>query len=198
MCGSDSFWPAFALCALLQYLHYTRPSHMAQTTLDGATRRPVLPTQDVEGDADTPARQRSVPPTPGAASLAAASRRTLPADEGSREGVVADSVPPSSSSVLRPGDPGALQGTPGEPSSFDIEGGTAQMLAQRALRTLQSQNATMKQSGSWSGGACATGAGRARAVSVCSFVGQHCLNTLVPGVTLSRHAACLPRDRVAS
>lgn len=164
---------------------------MTQTLLDGTTRKPVLPTAEVEGDATsstptTPSgagqqQQQQLPELPSPSSAAARSRADA-ADEGSRVGVIADSVPASISAAAATarGSFARRSSLRGPPSSSSLssssralrnmsspcgvfvdshqhevvasDGDEARRLAQRALRTLQLQKASMKERGSWPGG----------------------------------------------
>lgn len=148
--------------ALLQYMYYTRPAHMTQTVLDGANRQPALPSSEADSDGDTataPAghqQQLHELPSPGAA----ASYSVVDEQPGdsNRVGMIADSVPASLSAVVALGPSLSKRSlglssrhmsAPG-PVGADVD--EAQRLAQRALRTLQSQKTSMKDRGSWPGG----------------------------------------------
>lgn len=135
---------------------------MTQTLLDGANRQPVLPTSEADGETDIPPAGQQQPTDPPSAiptsPTAAASAADEPEDGSSRVGVIADSAPSSSAIcidlsrlLLRAGSSSRGRNA-SAPGLCDLEGAEAQRLAQRALRTLQSQKASLKERGSWPGG----------------------------------------------
>lgn len=134
-------------------MRYTRPAHMTQTMLDGANRRPALPSSEVDGEPDAAAAaaanqqlcQGTGAPAPTAA---AASGSIEEEDEANRVGLIADSVPASLSTAV--GVAGSRRMS--APVPFTADSDEPQRLAQRALRTLQSQKASLKERGSWPGG----------------------------------------------
>lgn len=147
-------------------MYYTRPAHMTQTVLNGANRQPALPASEAEADCDTGStlageqQQPHALPSPAAATAAAGSciiAEEQP-DDSNRVGVIADSVPASLSAVvaLRPSlskrSLGLSSRHVSAPGPFGTDADEAQRLAQRALRTLQSQKVSMKDRGSWPGG----------------------------------------------
>lgn len=141
----------------VQFMFYTRPAHMTQTLLDGANRQPVLPTSEADGETDSaapPAGQQQLTDPPSAmpaSPTAAASAAEEPEDGSSRVGVIADSTP-SSSAICIDLSRLSLRAHSSSPGLCDLEGAETQRLAQRALRTLQSQKASLKERGSWPGG----------------------------------------------
>lgn len=137
----------------MQYMRYTRPAHMTQTMLDGANRRPALPSSEVDGEpyaaaaaANQQLCQGAGAPAPTAA--AAASCSIVEEDDAYRVGLIADSVPASLTTAL--GVAGSRRVS--VPGLFTADSDEPQRLAQRALRTLQSQKASLKERGSWPGG----------------------------------------------
>lgn len=136
-------------------MRYTRPAHMTQTMLDGASHRPALPSSKVDGEpyaavtaaANQQLCQAAGAPAPSAAAAAAASC-SIVEDDANRVGLIADSVPASLSTAL--GIAGSRRVS--VPGLFTADSDEPQRLAQRALRTLQSQKASLKERGSWPGG----------------------------------------------
>lgn len=160
---------------VLQYMHYTRPAHMTLTMLDGANRQPALPTSEAEGGtsaantpADTPrGRQQHQLASPRPPASPAAASCTIieehPEGDADRAGVIADSAPSVGIGALvsslskrslgaSPGSRGRGLALSAPGVQYDLEADEAQRLAQRALRTLQSQKASLKERGSWPGG----------------------------------------------
>jgi hypothetical protein len=151
-------------------MYYTRPAHMTQTMLDGANRQPALPTSEAGTDtANTPsgaqATQQHPLPSPrmpdSTAAASCSNAEQLGGDNSTnRVGVIADSVPcgigalvqHSLSQRLLGHLPGSRSRGLSAPGPYDTDADEAQRLAQRALRTLQSQKASMKERGSWPGG----------------------------------------------
>jgi hypothetical protein len=136
---------------------------MTQSMLEGANRRPCLPTPEEQLDADAAAAaatagQQALPsPHAAAASCTVVEE---PADDSNRVGVIADSVPAGirtvpaglSQSRLSLGLSVSRGRNVSAPGPGQAEGGEVQRLAQRALQTLQSQKASMQERGSWPGG----------------------------------------------
>lgn len=166
-----SLTPVLAGVCVPQYMHYTRPANMTQTMLDGANRQPALPTSEAEGGTDTAttpagaqAQQQHPLPSPRVpGSTGAASCSSVEEPEGdtsaNRVGVIADSAPCGLGALvgsLSKRSLGHLPGSRGRglsaPGPYDTEADEAQRLAQRALRTLQSQKASLQERGSWPGG----------------------------------------------
>lgn len=153
-------------------MYYTRPAHMTQTMLDGANRQPALPTSEAEGGtstANTPsgaqaAQQHQMPSPRMPVSAAAASCSIVDKLDGdsstNRVGVIADSVPCGFGALVQHSLsqrslghlPGSRSRGLSAPGPYETDADQAQMLAQRALHTLQSQKANMKERGSWPGG----------------------------------------------
>jgi hypothetical protein len=136
-------------------MHYTQPSLMTQSMLDGASHRPMLPadeTQEGNSSSSDPAASPRVATGTAAAHEAAAHQQEA---SSSRTGVIADSAPASDRART-----GGSRLQPDSASSSNDDGvslqpaspSAAQRLAQRALHTLHAQGAPAIERGSWPGG----------------------------------------------